>query len=98
MARLWYDVDVEVTPYFERRVLNNPTRIRDGITKELCEWVVANYTEREQQPEDNRWRYWARPEGRRRYLRVIVTEDGTGLLNAFFDEGYTIRKIRKVRG
>lgn len=86
---------MEVTSYFVRRVLNDPRRVRDGITKELCEWVVANYAERERQPEDGRWRYWARPEGRRRYLRVIVTEDGTGLFNAFFDEGYTVRKERE---
>lgn len=86
---------MEVTSYFERRVLNNPRRIRDGITRELCEWAVANYTEREQQPEDNRWRYWSKPEGGRLYLRVIVTEDGTGLHNAFFDENYTIKKDRE---
>lgn len=86
---------MEVTSYFERRVLNNPRRMADGITKEMCEWVVANYEEREQQPEDGRFRYWARPEGRRRYLRVIVTEDGTGLFNAFFDESYTISKERE---
>lgn len=86
---------MEVTSYFERRVLNNPRRIADGITRGLCEWVVDNYEEREQQDEDNRWRYWARPEGRRRYLRVIVTEDGTGLFNAFFDESYTLNKERE---
>lgn len=86
---------MEVTSYFERRVLSNPRRISDGITKEMCEWVVENYTEREQQPEDNRWRYWARPEGRRLYLRVIVTEDGTGLHNAFFDGYYTVINDRE---
>lgn len=77
--------------------MNNPRRIKDGITREMCEWVVANYTEREQQPEDRRWRYWARPEGMRRYLRVVVTEDRTGLLNAFFDESYATRVERRER-
>lgn len=78
---------MEVTSYFVRRVLENPDRER--ITKELCEQIVrGDYAECLRQP-DGRWRYYGHPEGYAYYLRVIVTEDGTGLFNAFFDEGYT---------
>lgn len=86
---------MEVTSYFVRRVLENPDR--EGVTKELCERVVSGtYTECFRQA-DGRWRYYGRPEGYAYYLRVIVTEDGTGLFNAFFDEGYT-RQRRSQRG
>lgn len=90
-----YSHGMEVTAYFVRQVLENPER--EGISRKLCERVVQEgYVERIQQP-DRRWRYYGRPEGYTNYLRVIVTEDGTGLFNAFFDEGYT-RQRRRERG
>lgn len=46
-----YMKGVEVTPYFERNVLGNPDR--PGITKEMCEEVVASPEHSETQ-EDGR--------------------------------------------
>ena len=93
MARLWYYANMEVTSYFVRQVLENPDR--EGLTKEVCEQVVeGGYVERIQQP-CGRWRYHGRPEGFTHYLRVIVTEDGTGLFNAFFDTRYTRDQQRR---
>jgi hypothetical protein len=85
---------MEVTDYFRRNVLENPDRV--GITQEMCEQIVANYEEWERQS-SGRLRYWGRPEGRQLYLRVVVTEDGTALLNAFYDRGFT-RKRRREEG
>jgi hypothetical protein len=82
---------MDVTPYFERNVLDNPDR--PGITKVMCEEVVANPEYSETQA-DGRTIYWQRPGSRDLYLRVIVTADGTALHNAFFDSNYT-RKQRR---
>ena len=87
-----YIMGMEITPYFERNVLNNPDR--DDITREMCEAVVAAPEAKEGQ-EDGRTRYWGRPEGSDTYLRVIVTADGTALHNAFFDSNFT-RKQRRT--
>src|SRR5215211_7073014 len=83
--------DMDVTPYFERNVLDNPDR--SGITKVMCEEVVANPEYSETQA-DGRTIYWQRPGSRDLYLRVVVTADGTALHNAFFDSNYT-RKQRR---
>lgn len=84
-------MDMDVTPYFQRNVLDNPDR--QGITKLMCEEVVANPEYSETQA-DGRTLYWQRPGGRNLYLRVVVTADGTALHNAFFDSNYT-RKQRR---
>lgn len=86
-----YMKGVEVTPYFERNVLGNPDR--PGITKEMCEEVVASPEHSETQ-EDGRAVHWGRPRGRDLYLRVVVTADGTALHNAFFDSNYTRKQGR----
>jgi hypothetical protein len=86
-----YTTDMEITPYFERNVLENPDR--EGITREMCEAVVASPEAFEVQP-DGRTRYWGRPGGSDTHLRVIVTADGTALHNAFFDSNFT-RKQRR---
>ena len=82
---------MEVTPYFERNVLANPDRL--GITKEMCEEVVANPEHRATQ-EDGRTVYWRQQEGGELYLRVVVTADGTALHNAFLDSNYTRKRRR----
>ena len=53
-----YDVAVEVTSSFERNVmLDNPDRA--GISKGMCEVVVAAPEHSERQP-DGRLRFWGR--------------------------------------
>ncbi len=87
---------MEVTDYFRRRVLENPDRA--DITQEMCERVVENPEHSEPQPK-GRFVYWGQPEGRESYLRVVVvTEDRTALLNAFFDRNYTRKRRREERG
>lgn len=83
---------MEITSYFERNVLNNPDR-RD-ITKEMCE-DIASSPEHSERQSDGRFKYWGRPTGRRTYLLVIVTADGTALHNAFYDSNFTRRQRRE---
>lgn len=86
---------MEITSYFERNVLNNEDR--EGITRSMCESVVADPEHSERQP-DGRMRFWGRLEGRETYLRVVVTADGTALHNAFFDSNFTRKRRRRRSG
>lgn len=77
----------KTTRYFEEQVL----RKRPYLTISLCNLAIANEMQRDIQP-DGRVRLWgevADPrDGKARYLRVILLEDGETLHNAFFDRDF----------
>lgn len=72
------------TAYFENEVL----RKRPYLKKEWCIRVVLNAVKEEQQ-EDNRYRFWAKvPEFEDKYLRVVTLEDKLTIHNAFPDRRF----------
>lgn len=82
---------VETTGYFERNVLENPTRW--DITREMCERVVreAEYTEEQ---DNGLIRFWGYVPELGYYIRVITRADRRHLVNAFKDRNYTRRARR----
>jgi hypothetical protein len=75
---------VKTTRYFDLR-MQHPTR--QDITKEMCERVVAN-PEAENEQGNGEWQLWGLINEIDRYLRVIVTPDRDGLVNAFWDRNF----------
>lgn len=74
------------TPYFENEVL----RKRPYIKKEWCAFVIENPLRVEEQPADNRVRFWARiPEFGNRALRVVTLADRVTIHNAFPDRDFS---------
>lgn len=77
---------MKTTRYFEEQVL----RKRPYLQRDWCSLPpVASVT----QPE-GRLRRWVRvenapPDGRTRYLRIVLLEDGETVHNAFFDRSFT---------
>jgi len=75
---------VKTTRYFDLR-MQHPTR--QDITVEMCERVVRKpVAEMRQGNGERRLHGFIVETGR--YLRVIVTEDGEALVNAFWDRGF----------
>jgi hypothetical protein len=64
---------------------------RPDITTEMCERVVATPPVEEQQG-NGEFRLWGYIAEQQRYLRVIVTEDRSTLVNAFWDRGFERRR------
>jgi hypothetical protein len=61
----------------------------------LCEKIVANH-ERRVVRSDGRFRYWGKAviEGKARWIRVIVLEDGETVHNAFIDSGTARKRVK----
>jgi len=79
----------ELTPYFERRVLNNP--YRQHLLPHVAEAV--NEPEEIYYQEDGKLRHYRYVEEFGRHIRVVTTADGA-LFNAHEDSDYT-RKGRR---
>lgn len=77
---------MKTTRYFALRMAERPE-----ITTEMCERIAAAPVAEEQQGNGD-WRLWGYIEEQRRYLRVIVTEDRSALVNAFWDRGLERRR------
>lgn len=60
---------------------------RSKIKDEWIEFTVKNPVRTEIQS-DGRIRKWAKIEKERKYLRVILLEDGKTIHNAFFDRNF----------
>lgn len=64
------------------------------VQREWIEWVLANPTKREVQP-NNRISFWGNiEEAEGRVLRVITLNDGETVHNAFFDRNFYKRQQR----
>ncbi len=81
----------EVTPYFERRVVNDPER-RHRVLPHVAD-AVNDPEEKMTQP-DGKVRYWRYVPGLGHHIRVVTTADGA-LFNAHEDSAYTRRQRRK---
>lgn len=75
---------MKTTRYFEH-TRKRPDRI--CIREEWIIKVIKNPVRQEVQ-KDGRIRKWLYIEEERKYLRVILLEDGTTVHNAFFDRGF----------
>ena len=76
---------MEFTRYFLR---TRERSDRKHIKLEWIKWVVEN-PEHENRQADGRFRRWARIDGaEKRWLRVILLEDGKTVHNAFFDRTF----------
>lgn len=74
------------TRYFEGEVL----RKRPYLTKDMCIEVIENPLMSERQ-EDNRFRFWGKPESAEdKILRVVTLEDKITIHNAFFDRRFKL--------
>lgn len=80
----------EITPYFERRVLNDPAR---------SSRVLAHVADTVKDPEetmtqsDGKVRHWRYVPELGHHIRVVTTGDGA-LFNAHEDSAYTRRRRR----
>ena len=83
---------MEVTEYFRRSVLGDPTR--SDITVEMCERIVeeAKYTNRQ---DNGLWRIWGYAPELDRYIRVITSADRKLLVNAFKYRNFTRKRERE---
>jgi hypothetical protein len=80
-------VYIETTDYFERR------KHQHGIDAEVVLTALANEVHRERQ-QDGRIRVWGYVDAFRKYVRVILLEDGFTVLNAFPDRSFKPPKDR----
>lgn len=80
---------LEVAPYFERRVLNNPQR------SHLIPYVAdaVRHPEETLVQSDGKVRHWRYVPELRYHIRVTTTGDGA-LFNAHEDSNYTRKKGR----
>jgi len=60
---------------------------RSNIKDEWIEFTIKNPVQTEIQP-DGRIKKWAKIKNERKYLRVILLEDGDTVHNAFFDRNF----------
>ena len=75
---------MKTTQYFEY-VRKRPDRA--GIKEDWIRFVIEN-PERTEAQSDGRIRKWAKIIEVKRYLRVILLEDGETVHNAFFDRSF----------
>lgn len=80
---------LEVTPYFERRVMDNPERAH--LVPYVAETVRA--PEETLVQSDGKIRHWRYVPELRYHIRVTTTADGA-LFNAHEDSNYTRKKGR----
>ena len=79
---------MKTTRYFQyTRKRKDRTRIKEDWIK----YVIDNAEKKEIQS-DGRIRMWAKISETKKYLRVILLEDGVTVHNAFFDRSYKERK------
>jgi hypothetical protein len=81
----------ELTPYFERRVVNDPERWRRVLP--YVADAVNDPEETMTQP-DGKVRYWRYVPELEHHIRVVTTADGA-LFNAHEDSAYTRRQRRQ---
>ncbi len=81
----------ELTPYFERRVVNDPVR-RRRVLPYVAD-AVNDPEETMTQP-DGKVRYWRYVPELEHHIRVVTTADGA-LFNAHEDSAYTRRQRRQ---
>lgn len=79
---------MKTTQYFDY-MRNRPDR--SIIKDEWIEFTVQN-AERTDIQSDGRIRKWAKIDEMKKYLRVILLEDGETIHNAFFDRTYKVEK------
>ena len=75
---------MKTTEYFRH------TRLRKDRQEIQDAWVekAVNQPSRERIQSDGRYQRWVYIESERKYLRVIVLEDGETVHNAFFDRSF----------
>jgi hypothetical protein len=81
----------ELTPYFERRVVNDPER-RRRVLPHVAD-AVSDPEETMTQP-DGKVRYWRSVPELEHHIRVLTTAGGA-LFNAHEDSAYTRRQRRQ---
>jgi hypothetical protein len=81
----------KLTPYFERRVVNDPVR-RRRVLPYVAD-AVNDPEETMTQP-DGKVRYWRYVPELEHHIRVVTTADGA-LFNAHEDSAYTRRQRRQ---
>jgi len=77
---------MKTTAYFDRR-RQEPDR--EMITDDWIVSVIKNPVHKEIQ-QDGRLRLWGKIPGQKRYLRIILLEDGETVQNAFFDRRFKL--------
>lgn len=65
---------------------------RKAIKKEWIEYVFKHYIKEEKQ-QDGRLKRWAYIQEAKKYLRIIVLEDGITIHNAFFDRSFKLKNL-----
>lgn len=80
--------DLQTTRYFREQVL-----IKRPYLK--IEWIqkVLNERKPSEIQEDGRLRYWTYIEGEKKFLRVVLLEDGMTVHNAFFDRDFKEKEL-----
>ena len=73
---------MKTTSHFENRISE-----RSEIRREWCERVVQNPIERREQP-SGRVQCWGYIHEVKKYLRVVLLEDGETLHTAYFDRRF----------
>ena len=81
----------ELTPYFERRVVNDAERRRRGLPHVAD---TVNDTEETITQPDGKVRCWRYVPELEHHIRVVTTADGA-LFNAHEDSAYTRRRRRQ---
>jgi hypothetical protein len=74
---------MKMSRHFEEDVLVQ----RPYLTKEMCEAIVTNPLRIEHQ-DDGRTKYWGFVEHLKKYVRVVVLDDGETLHTAFPDRNF----------
>jgi hypothetical protein len=74
---------MKTTRYFEEQVL----RKRSYLKRSWCEEALTNYVRKEKQV-NGRIRYWSYVQELGKYLRVVTSEDGETVHNAFPDRNF----------
>lgn len=69
--------------------INDVLPKRPYLTLELLENIINTPTKTEIQ-EDGRIKYWGYSSEYKKYIRVIVLEDGKTILTAFFDRNFKL--------
>jgi hypothetical protein len=82
------EIGVKYTQYFlHTRKRPDRSRIKEAWIRVAVESPVA-----EEGQSDGRIRKWTWVEEERKFLRVILLEDGETVHNAFFDQAFTIER------
>lgn len=69
------------------RFIEYTLKIRPYLTQDLCERIIGDPIKCETQ-DNGRKKYWGWAEEYKRYVRVVVLEDGETILTAHFDRNF----------